>query len=126
MNQIKKMLPVALLFLSTSCATVFTGTRSTVTITSQPPGANIRIDGIDKGVTPATFKAKRKLSAQTVTLTKKGYQPRTFDFQQDFNAVSVINLLCVPCWAIDLLTGAVMNINPKQYNINLDKETSSN
>lgn len=108
--------------LMTSCATIFTGTKATVTINSEPPGAKVQVNGFDQGVTPTTFRAKRGLKGNTVTLKKAGYETRTFDLEQKFNLVSIINLASVVGWGIDLLSGAIMQIDPKQYNITLDKQ----
>ena len=50
--------------LTTSCATIFTGSKQTVQIKSFPEGAKIEVDGIERGVTPAPIKLKKGFSGQ--------------------------------------------------------------
>lgn len=107
--------------LSSGCATIFSGTSDRITIESEPPGAKIRIDGLDRGRTPATIKVKRPgLAVNVVTLLLDGYENRTFVLQKRFNAVSVLNLVCPLCWLIDVATGAVFKDDLRMYEIELD------
>ena len=106
--------------LVSGCATVFTGTYDEVTIRSEPEGALIYIDGLEEGRTPATLDIKRPgVSKTEVTLRLDGYEPRTFVLQKEFNAVSVVNLACVICWAVDVATGSVTKYRPQGYDIEL-------
>lgn len=106
--------------LASGCATVFTGTYDEVTIRSEPEGALIYIDGLEEGRTPATLDIKRPgLSKTEVTLRLDGYEPRTFVLRSEFNTVSVINLACILCWAVDVATGAVTQYRPHGYDIEL-------
>ena len=105
------------------CATVFTGTHDEVTIRSEPEGAIIYIDGLEEGVTPATIDIKRPGITNTeVTLRLDGYEPRTFVLRKEFNAVSVINLACVLCWAVDVATGSVTKYRPQGYDVELEPD----
>ena len=104
------------------CATLFTGTRDTITIDSNPSGASVLIDGIEMGRTPATFPLKRPgLGSKTVMLRMEGYEPRTFELQSDFNLVSVLNLTNPLAWGVDILTGAVKTYSPKNYTITMER-----
>ena len=105
------------------CATVFPGTYDEVTIRSEPEGALIYIDGLEEGRTPATLDIKRPGIGKTeVTLRLDGYEPRTFVLRSAFNAVSVVNLACVLCWAVDVATGSVTKYRPQGYDIELAPE----
>lgn len=105
------------------CATVFTGTHDEVTIRSEPEGATIYVDGLEEGVTPATLDIKRPGVTKTeVTLQLDGYEPTTFVLRKEFNAVSVINLACVLCWAVDVATGSITKYRPSGYDIALDPD----
>lgn len=118
---------LALLFFVTfsGCATILTGTSDEVRIDSDPPGARIFIDGIERGQTPDTIEIKRPgISKTEVTLRLDGYEPYTFILQKEFNAVSVINLLNPLFWAVDVATGSVTRYNPKGYDITLDESSS--
>ena len=84
------------------------------------------INGIEQGRTPATINVKRKLGETIVDLRLDGYENRTFVLGQEFNSVSVINLLCLLCWGVDAATGAIKKYNPKGYDIELQALTSHN
>ncbi len=103
-----------------SCATIFSGTKDSITINSKPEGAMVKINGIDKGTTPCTMIVKRESTAPVVTLEKEGYQIRSFQLEQSFNMVSILNLGNLLGWGIDLLTGAINKYDPKIYELKLD------
>ncbi|MFQ5570803.1 MAG: PEGA domain-containing protein [Rhodothermales bacterium] len=110
----------------TGCATVFTGTYDEIHITSEPEGARIFIDGLEEGRTPAVIDVQRAGVGDTeVTLRLEGYEPYTFTLREEFNAVSVINLLSPLAWAIDIATGAVTKYNPLGYDIELIPENQA-
>lgn len=118
-----KKLSVLLLagtLLTTSCATIFTGSKQTVQIKSFPEGATIEVDGIERGVTPAPVKLKKGFSGQYVVLKKEGYETKTFQPETTFNAVSILNLFGILGWGIDAATGAMMKYDPKFYEITLE------
>jgi len=108
-----------LLLLTTSCGTIFTGTKQNVLIRSNPSGANIEVDGIDRGVTPANIQLKKGFKGQMITLTKDGYQKYQFNPETTFNPVSILNLLGMIGWAIDAATGAMMKYEPVFYELDL-------
>jgi hypothetical protein len=58
--------------LLTGCAKVIKGIHQPVSITSSPPGALIRVDGEDRGRTPAVVKMWRGRS-HTVEIEKEGH-----------------------------------------------------
>ena len=115
------LLLASLLF--TGCATIFTGTHDEVIINSHPEGARIFIDGLEEGRTPAIIDIKRPgISDTEIELRLEGYEPRTFILRKEFNAVSVINLTCLICWAVDVATGSVTKYRPLGYDVELDAE----
>ena len=109
---------VAILF--SGCATIFTGSKQTVTITSVPPEALVQVNGIDRGITPLAIQLKKGFDGQTVTLKKEGYETRIFTPEVIFNPVSIINLGNVLGWAIDAASGAIMQYDPRYYEIQLE------
>ena len=113
------LLVVSLLL--SSCATIFTGTSDTIMIDSEPEGARVLINGIEQGRTPATVNVKRKLGETFVELRLDGYENRTFVLGQEFNNVSIINLLCLLCWGVDAATGAIKKYNPNGYEMTLER-----
>jgi hypothetical protein len=99
-------LSVTLLF--SSCATIFTGSKQTVQINSIPPGADIEVDGLSAGVTPAPVRLKKGFTGQTVMLKKAGFETKIFQPATTFNPVAILNLLGLIGWGIDAATGAMM------------------
>ena len=68
------------LFLSIAligCATLFKPKNAVVGFSSDPEGANVYIDGYDRGRTPIQIKLSHKKPV-TVTFKKQGYEDKTY------------------------------------------------
>ncbi len=115
----KLILLLAAIPLLGGCATIFTGTSDSITIITNPPGAQIYVNGLERGQTPNTVRVKRNLSSADITLRLEGHETRTFTLEQEFNAVSVLNLFNILFWGIDAATGSLMRYRPQMYEINL-------
>ena len=100
-------LSFALLLMTSSCATIFTGTRDEILFTSEPSGVKIVMDDYTVGKTPIMLDVRRNLSGGWVTLEKEGFESQYIKLETGFNAISIINLTCLICWAVDLASGAV-------------------
>jgi hypothetical protein len=120
MKRIFAVLATSLLM--TSCATIFTGTKQTLQVNSVPPGADVEVDGINRGVTPLPVSIKKGFEGPTITLKKEGFETKKFQPETSFNPVSVLNLFGLLGWAVDAATGAMMKYNPKVYEIKLEKK----
>ena len=108
-------------FVFTSCATILTGTSDDINFTSDPKGADIMIDGLKVGKTPATVSIKRPgFGNKEITLKLDGYEDRTFMLQKEFNTMAICNLASWPGWVIDILTGSVMKYSKTNYDVDLD------
>ena len=121
----KRLLPLIILAVMalsfSSCATLFTGTTQSVTIDSQPQGANIVIDGQLVGTTPARVRLDRDLNAifddgKYIRLEKEGYIPDGYILGADIEPFSVLNMFNVFFWAVDGATGALMRYDSDYYN----------
>ena len=112
----------SILLLTTSCATIFTGTKQTVLVKSNPSGATIEVNGVERGTTPANIELKKGFNGQIITLSKDGYKKHDFTPSTTFNPVSLVNLLILPGFIIDAATGAMMKYDPIFYEINLKPE----
>ena len=116
----------ALLFplcvLMTSCATLFTGTKQTILVDSEPQGAVIWIDGLEVAETPATLEIEKPamVKDKRITLSLDGYADRSFVLQKSFNMVSLLNLCTGTIgFIVDILTGAFFEYSQTEYNIKL-------
>jgi hypothetical protein len=92
-----------------SCATLFSGTKQKVTITTEPSGACLFVDGIDNGVvTPATIKVPRKGRVSYI-LHKEGYEDGSVTQFARFNPLFWGNWITLGAISmpIDVATGAI-------------------
>lgn len=111
-------------FAMSGCATLFTGSSDNIVFESEPAGAEILIDGLVVGRTPATVSVKRPgLGDKMVTLRMDGYSPVTFTLSKSFNTVAILNLASVVGWGIDILTGSVMRYDKQYYEADMSRGT---
>lgn len=109
-------------FLLSGCATLFSGTEERVRFYSEPPGANIIIDGITVGTTPSTVVVERPgLGEKEVVVELEGYEPRTFKLDKEFNATSILNVFFWPGFVIDALSGALFGYGKNVYEVDLQQ-----
>jgi hypothetical protein len=125
MKTISTISLAVVMFLMTSCATIFTGTKDRITFNSNPSGATIYIDGVEQCKTPCTMNVKRSIDDTDVEYKLDGYETRLITLSKEFNIVSVINLGNLFGWGIDALTGSVMKYDRKTYDITLDDKKTS-
>ncbi|MFB6230178.1 MAG: PEGA domain-containing protein [Salinibacter sp.] len=112
-------------FLLVGCATLFSGTSDQIKFESEPSGAEVVIDGIERGTTPTTITVSRDINDKRVTLQKEGYSDKVFRLQKEFATVAILNLGNPLFWGIDVLTGALFKYKPLRYNMELDPASSS-
>ncbi|MCT4151313.1 PEGA domain-containing protein [Elizabethkingia anophelis] len=123
MRKVISILTMSVMTLSvTSCATIFTGTSDSITVNTKPDGATVYDKGLEKCITPCTFKVGRTLSEKTIEIKKEGYEPKTILLDRKFNAVSIINLFGLIGWGVDAATGSLMKYDTKGYNIDLKEK----
>jgi hypothetical protein len=82
MKSVLLCLPVVLF---TSCATITRGSRETLTVLSEPSGANVVLSSGERGVTPGTF-LKSRGDNFTVTVSKARYVPQTVNVESKVSA----------------------------------------
>ena len=90
----KRIVSLVMLFssLGSGCSTLIRGTTQPVTITSEPAGANIVIDGYDCGQTPQKVALARKFS-HAISVEKQGYQRSTFFLEARKNNIDYLRPL---------------------------------
>lgn len=121
----KKTLSYALLAITalsmTSCATIFTGTKDSITFNSKPEGAKVVFQGVEKCVTPCSVNLDRSLGKRFVELKKEGYETKELKLEKSFNPVTLVNILFggVIGFGIDLGTGSFTKYDPKTYDTEL-------
>jgi hypothetical protein len=105
-----------------SCATVFTGSRQTVTIDSNVEGASVQVGGMNYGTTPTSVRLKKGFTGETIVVKKEGYKTAIIQPPTTFNPVSIINLFNILFWAIDIATGAIMKYETNYLEVMLEKD----
>ncbi len=116
------LLALVSLFLLSSCATIFSGTRDEILFTSEPSGVKITMDGYPVGKTPIMLDVRRNLGGRWVTFELDGYESQYVKLETDFNAVSILNLTCLICWGVDLATGAVTRYSLPSLFVEMEPE----
>src|SRR5678815_3859157 len=113
-------LMLAALLLVTGCATLFSGGPQAVTFTSNPPGAQVLIDGVPIGATPMTGMLDRTtFGTHYTTLRYPGFEPQRFLLEKSLNGVAILNLSSGCFWLTDALTGAMIEYSPNAYHLEL-------
>ena len=121
MKKVVLMMIVFTAFIFTSCATIISGTSDEINFTSDPKGADIMLDGLKVGKTPATVSIKRPgFGNKEITIKLDGYEDRTFMLQKQFNTMALCNVANWAGWIIDIVTGSVMKYSKTNYNLDLD------
>ena len=121
----KTVLILSFTFLFSGCATFFSGSSEVITISSNPPGASVIIDGKERGKTPYAFGHRRKLKQTTIELQIDGYESQSFLLGKRFNGASGLNAMCFFCWIIDISTGAIIRYGPADYHVMLQSVDES-
>ena len=111
---------VAASFLFTSCATILSGTKATITVsTSTGEPARAQVDGQSYYINgPTAVKVNRGFSKSTITAENETSQG-SVDVEKGFNAVSLGNILLggIPGFAVDAATGALTKPKQSSYSI---------
>lgn len=113
---------LAISFVLTSCATIISGAKQKVKISSTPVEAVVIIDSIEVGKTPFTTKLKRR-HEHTVRLELDGFQPYEITLKRKFNGWIIGNAMIggLVGVIVDLSTGSFYYLSPKEINTELQK-----
>lgn len=116
---------LAIALLTSSCATIISGSKQNVRFDSNPATATIFIDEVEVGKTPFEIKLKRN-SDHSVMIKLEGYQTYETKLTRKFNAWYIGNILFGGLIGviIDPITGAIYNLTPDQVNAQMNKGTA--
>lgn len=107
-----------MLLLTTSCASIFTGSKRSVLFESDPSGAKVFVNGFEKGVTPVQIKVR---ADDRVDFRLDNYTERVVIMDSSFNLVAILNGLSIVGWGIDALTGSLKRVDTKYVKVTLEK-----
>ena len=108
-----------LIMMFTSCASVFTGSKRKVMFESDPPGAKVYVNGIQKGRTPVQLRVK---ADDRIDFRLEDYTERVIVMDSKFNLVSILNGFSIIGWGIDAITGSLKRVDTKYVKVTLDKD----
>jgi hypothetical protein len=91
---------------------MLSGTRKSVRVTSDPPGALVRIDGTTRAVTPAVIYPSIRAD-HVVTVELAGFPAQRFELKRTHNGWLAANLTngVVPGVLMDVATGAAYSFS---------------
>lgn len=109
--------------LNSGCATVVNGTTQPVSLSSNPSGAEIYVDGQPMGVTPRVVTLSRG-SDHYIELRKEGYLPHSVPLARQRSTATLGNIWIGGLFGmgVDALSGANYKFVPEYYNANLSPE----
>jgi len=113
----------AILLLAAGCATVFKGKTESIEVASNPPGADVFINGQLMGTTPATIKVNGTVQ-QSLEFRKDGYQSRAVMVTSSLGGgwlVLDIIFGLVPV-IVDAATGNWNSLDANSVNTKLEKK----
>ena len=119
----------SVIILLPSCATILSGTRANVTVTSPNASwANLTVDGnrYDNMVFPAKIRVKRGFNPSVIKAENLEMEG-SVTVEKKFNAVSLGNILLggIPGYLVDVLDGAVMKPDKKEYTIIMNPKNNN-
>lgn len=125
-NNLSIVLLMGIALSTTSCASMFTGTKDKITFNSSPEGAKVFHKGVEKCITPCTAEISRALSKQTVTFEKEGFNTKVVKLTKTFNPVTLLNILFGGAIGvgIDVATGSLTKYSPKKYDVELETQST--
>lgn len=119
MKIITKALLLSSITLLTSCATIVSGARQNVEISSEPSAAKVYINEVEIGNTPVQQKLKRNQEHQLV-LKLDGYETYEMKLEKKFNGWYIGNIVFGGLIGIivDPITGAMYKLKPEDIDEN--------
>lgn len=107
-----------------SCATVLSKKSYGITVSSDPAGADVIVDGVRMGKTPTTISLPAEKS-YALEVAKEGYQSSFYTIKKKVGAGWVVLDLVtgIPTGGIpllvDLITGDWKTLSPTKFDVNL-------
>jgi len=116
------VLGLSIVLSTTSCATIFTGTKDSITFTTTPEGAKVIHKGVEKCLTPCTAEIPRGLGKQMVMFQKEGFETKEVKLTKTFNPVTLLNILLGGAIGVGInaATGSLTKYSPKNYTVDLE------
>jgi hypothetical protein len=113
---------VLTMMLSSSCASIISGSKRKVLFETDPPGAKVFVNGMEKGITPVKLKVKAE---DRIDFKLADYQEKIVVMDSKFNLVAILNGFSIIGWGIDALTGSLKRVDTKYVKVTLEQSEKS-
>lgn len=117
-KRLSVLIMVLALLLTSSCASIFTGSKRNVLFESEPSGAKVFVNGFEKGTTPIQIKVKAE---DKINFRLDDYKERVVVMDSNFNLVAILNGFSIIGWGIDAITGSLKRVDTKYVKVTLEK-----
>ncbi len=116
------VLVMSLGLLGGGCATIVDGTDQKVPVTSNPPGANVMVDGGSTVTTPTDLKLSRR-EAHSLLISMPGYHSERVSMKRELSGAIFGNIILggIVGGVADLASGASHHLEPKEVHVELQK-----
>ncbi|MBI3292584.1 MAG: PEGA domain-containing protein [Elusimicrobia bacterium] len=123
MKKMASLLGVGLVGFLAACATIMHGTRQDVSISSNPTGATVTIDGQSKGKAPLVADLKRK-NNHLIKIELPGYAPFEMWTTTKVSGWVWGNIVFggLIGLAVDAISGGLYKVTPEQIAATLNKQ----
>ena len=113
---------VLTMMLSSSCASIISTSKRKVLFETDPPGAKVFVNGMEKGITPVQLKVKAE---DRIDFKIVDYQEKIVVMDSKFNLVSILNGFSIIGWGIDAITGSLKRVDTKYVKVTLEQSEKS-
>jgi len=105
------------LMLTTSCTSIISTSKRKVLFETDPPGAKVFVNGMEKGITPVQLKVKAE---DRIDFKLDNYKEKVVVMDSKFNLVSILNGFSIIGWGVDALTGSLKRVDTKYVKVTLE------
>ncbi|MCD8524448.1 MAG: hypothetical protein LRY67_01395 [Gammaproteobacteria bacterium] len=104
----------------TGCSSIFGDNNRVVHIDSEPKGAKVTVNNIAvDSHTPTEVVVKDMFSPTVITVQKPGCTKKTVIIQPEFQKVGILNILILPGFIVDAITGNMMKVPEDKRHIDV-------
>ena len=105
-----------------SSATIINGTTQNISFNSEPEGAKVLLNGVQKCTTPCTL-SLAKDEYESVTFKKEGYKSKVLPLETSMHGTVLLNILGfnlgIFSTTTDMANGSAYEYSPAQYFVEL-------
>lgn len=118
-------LGIIMLASQVGCSTIINGTTQSVSVSSDPSGARVEVDGNMRGLTPISVDLKRK-NNHLITISLEGYQTEQITVNKVISGAVAGNILAggFVGWGVDAISGAQYKLKPDTISVVLRPGTT--